>query len=312
MSNLGVGGLLDLAVVLASGFMLCRIGPIRIRLQRQPAPVPYFTFLACGVAWWMIIPALISMLTSACELLDGTLFSRVCMPTVGNFLDGFVNDGSWRVVDKGNVPSNGQKADVFFSAVFVWILWPALSFMGVTLNRILPKREIVTQICEKVRKRHREQMLRRLELEGQELEKMICKSIISEEILLMLTLRNRKVYIGLPNQLFPDESGHNDRWIKIIPLRSGYRDEETGGLTLTTDYKSALRGEVEWREAEDIAMCIPLRDIVSCQFYSPDLYSRFRADQFREIENSASGGEGGGERTSGELVSSVASSPASR
>ena len=41
MNGVGFGGLLELAVALASGFMLCRIEPVRIHLRRQLPPVPY-------------------------------------------------------------------------------------------------------------------------------------------------------------------------------------------------------------------------------------------------------------------------------
>lgn len=265
--NLAGGGLLELAVALASGFLLCKIDWVWAYLRRQPAPVPYFTFLAVGVGWWMIVPALVSMLTSFCGWLGAVSLSGVCLPTAGQFLGEVVGD-------------KRRAANVFSSALALWLAAWAIS-------RMFGRRAS-----------------RRLSLEGWEFERMVDMAIAGKT-LLMLTLRSRKVYVGRPYRVFPDYS-RQDKWVGFLPWRSGHREESSLELTWTTYYEEALGGPAEWETAKAIAMCIPLRDIVSCQFFQPELYSRFRAGQFREAAESgpAHGGENGRQRTGGELTTS--------
>ena len=43
MSGIGIGGLVELAMVLTSGFILCAWEPWRSYQRRQPSPIPYFS-----------------------------------------------------------------------------------------------------------------------------------------------------------------------------------------------------------------------------------------------------------------------------
>ena len=312
MNGVGFGGLLELAVALASGFMLCRIEPIRIHLRRQLPPVPYFTFLACGVAWWMIAPALITVLTSVCQWLDSVSLSWVCMPTASQLLDNFTNKGGRDVLLESEWRRVLRTVDVFFSALAFWVvfycIFHILSIVKWTASifpcegGILKILKTILQIHLLIQKALRERTLFKFGLEGYEFEKMVWRAM-DNKMLLMLTLSSNKVYIGHPYRVFPDDSGQ-DKWIGFYPRESGYRDKEKLGLILTTDYKAAFRKEGARPGATPTDMSIPLREIVSCQFFDHTLYSRFQAEELRksaEAEGKPNEGGGSGKRTEGKL-----------
>ena len=70
------------------------------------------------------------------------------------------------------------------------------------------------------------------------LDNLLLESYISEAVPLMLTLSDRKVYVGVVSSLGePNESEGMDQEIALIPLMSGYRDEDTLQVSFNTDYK---------------------------------------------------------------------------
>ena len=246
MSGLGVGGLVDLAVVLASGFILCAWEPWRGYLRRQPPPIPYFTFLAVGVVWWVAVAALIPALIRFCG------WSGVCIPTFGG-VAGFADNQRHGV-------------NVLASAILVWIA------LGLTAERIW-SRILELQIGgKKIAQRVSDWSQRNLK--GWEFEKMVNEAA-NGGVMVMLTLCNRKVYIGHPSEISRDESGR-EKWISVVPWKSGYRCEKTGKLILTTDYGWMLRDQVHAETVGLFPMCIPIREVVSSQFFDQSLYERFQ------------------------------------
>lgn len=250
MSGTGVGGgLLDLAMALASGFLLCAWEPCRGYLRRQPPPIPYFTFLAVGVIWWAATAAIMRTLMRACE------WSPVCLPTPGDFL-GFSADRRHGV-------------NTLFSAILLWFILRLTAerawsrFLGWEIG----DQDMKTRMLEWSRRNLRN-------LKGWEFEKMIDDAD-DRKIMVMLTLGNRKVYIGSPNEITRDESGR-EQWISIVPWKSGYRRAKTGELKLTTDYSWMLQDKTDPEVIGDFAMCIPIREVVSCQFFDQSLYERFQ------------------------------------
>lgn len=261
MSAPVVGGLLELAVMLASGFMLCGIAPLRAHLRRQPPPVPYFTFLAFGVAWWMAVPAVISALTALCGWMNSAPFlPGLCLPTAGGLLRGIVEQGGGPVAD-GEWRNELRSANVFISAFAVWLVSRAMQTACRRIKLAFRPMESGTPLED-----------------GWEFEKMVDQAI-GGKMLLMLTLRNRKVYIGRPYRVFPDDS-RRDKWVGFFPWQSGYRKEADLALEITTDYVRALGGEEQWeKNLRQVAISLPLREIAACQFYNPALHELFNAAQ---------------------------------
>jgi len=69
------------------------------------------------------------------------------------------------------------------------------------------------------------------------LDNILLESYISETPL-MLTLNDRKVYVGVVSSLGePNESEGMDQEIAIIPIMSGYRDKNDFHVSFNTDYK---------------------------------------------------------------------------
>ena len=119
MSGVGIGGLVELAMALASGFILCAWEPWRGYLRRQPPPIPYFTFLAVGVIWWVTVTPLISVLGWICG------WSNICFPTFGEML--------------GFADNQRHEVNVLFSALIIWII--LLFYADKAWGRILKCRD---------------------------------------------------------------------------------------------------------------------------------------------------------------------------
>lgn len=262
MSNFGAGGLVELAVVLACGFILCSWEPLGGYLRRQPPPVPYFTFLAVGVVWWVVVAASLPALARVCEETD------ICMPTFGQMV-GFPEEQQHSV-------------NALVAAILLWIaLWSSAEKIWLRIRRCkVNGKEISKHFSEKLLNNIRN-------LKGWEFEKMVNEAAEKNK-LIMLTLCSRKVYIGIPSELARDES-KRERWVSIVPWQSGYRCEKTGELILTTDYAWMFKDQ---NALKDFSMCVPIREVVSFQFFDPSLYERFQLGLGRTKTDSLGSNEG--------------------
>lgn len=101
----------------------------------------------------------------------------------------------------------------------------------------------------------------------------LLQESIDDDGLVELSTRNRKSYVG-----FPQESGIGARDecdVSLIPLASGYRDEETGKLVLTTSYAEVLGAG--HAPPERFLVVIPVSEIVSARHFDPGAHSHFQA-----------------------------------
>ena len=260
MSGIGIGGLVELAMVLTSGFILCAWEPWRSYQRRQPSPIPYFTFLAAGVILWVAVAALIPVLRQACN------WSPICLPTFGDMM--------------GFADNQRHGVNVLSSAIIIWII---LRFSA---------GKIWTGILKFQHKSSHH-------LKVWEFDKMVNEAV-SNDVMIMLTLSNRKIYVGRPNQISRDESGR-ERWISFVPWRSGCRCKNTGDLIWTTDYKWMLQGPISQGSLKFMNMCVPIREVVSFQYFDPSLHEQFplKADR-GAMENTVGDNEGGRAEGSGQ------------
>lgn len=77
---------------------------------------------------------------------------------------------------------------------------------------------------------------RAIEKYGDDLE-ILLKDCMLKGLLVQTTLKNNKVYIGLVESVKPP---NEEKFVKIVPLMSGYRKSENKKLKLTTDYFDAF------------------------------------------------------------------------
>ena len=124
---------------------------------------------------------------------------------------------------------------------------------------------------------------------GDHIELLIQESI-DDQVPVEVTLRNRKIYIGLGLESGIGTSSESD--IALIPMYSGYRDEETLTLHIEIDYLSVIWEFLEYDEgpgsnedtdswsSEEFRVVIPVTEVVSARLFDEELY-----DEFAEMED---------------------------
>lgn len=113
---------------------------------------------------------------------------------------------------------------------------------------------------------------------GSELEQLFKASFLDSQ-LLQISLTNRKVYIGYANQILPPKES---QYVRIIPVISGYRHNDTNKLIFTTDYSYALDNF-----ADNMTECgygldiiIKKNEIISANIFDPEVYDSFQQEQY--------------------------------
>lgn len=92
---------------------------------------------------------------------------------------------------------------------------------------------------------------------------------------LLLTMKNRKVYIGFLEKM-PSLAFGSMTYINIAVFRSGYRDKDDLHVTFTDDYTAVFETE----NAKEIGMpswkVLPVCDVVSASLFHIDVYNLFQ------------------------------------
>lgn len=100
------------------------------------------------------------------------------------------------------------------------------------------------------------------------LDDLFLKSYIQDGFYLMMTMEDRKVYIGRVTSLGePNESEGLDQEITITPFASGYRNDDNLKVTLTTKYD-----EVD----SDISITIRQDKIISATRFTEEVFRNFQ------------------------------------
>ncbi|MCG9771570.1 hypothetical protein L1D59_23555, partial [Pseudoalteromonas piscicida] len=90
---------------------------------------------------------------------------------------------------------------------------------------------------------------------------------------ILVTLSNRKVYVGIVNKLGePNESTLPNQEISIVPLLSGFRSSDDLKIKFTNDYK-----EFEGKET-DISTIIVVSEIECASWFDPDIYLKINGN----------------------------------
>ena len=119
---------------------------------------------------------------------------------------------------------------------------------------------------------------------GDHIELLIQESI-DDQVPVEVTLRNRKIYIGLGLESGIGTSSESD--VALIPIYSGYRDEETLNLKIEIDYLPVIweflkydKGRTSDDDAdrwssEEFRVVIPVAEVVSARLFDEELYDDF-------------------------------------
>ena len=96
------------------------------------------------------------------------------------------------------------------------------------------------------------------------------------ELIVMLTLRNRKIYIGWLQRLSDWNNPHpTNQYLYFLPLRSGYRDQATLEMVITTNYAGAHRKfgvDNLSPKAAEWEIILPVNEIVHAQPFDLKIY----------------------------------------
>jgi hypothetical protein len=97
--------------------------------------------------------------------------------------------------------------------------------------------------------------------------------------LVSVVLKSRKVYTGFVTGSFDPL---NDRdYIQLLPLESGYRDNQTLQLKITTDYAQVYNRivnkdiEAASIDINDFRVVVPVSEIASINFFDEQAYRLF-------------------------------------
>jgi len=105
-------------------------------------------------------------------------------------------------------------------------------------------------------------------LKDSPIDALFLKSYVVDGFFVMLTMDDRKVYIGRVISLGePNETEGMDQEITITPYASGYRDKDTLNLVLTTKYKDI---------SEDVSLVLRQDRIISATHFSEAIYEEFQ------------------------------------
>jgi hypothetical protein len=102
--------------------------------------------------------------------------------------------------------------------------------------------------------------------------------------LISVTLDSRKWYVGYvaesPN-LHPEE-----KYFRLLPIISGYRDKDTLGTVRTVFYEDVLRAA----DPAGFVITLPISDVKGANYFDPDVYDAYFAENDETVsENDVNG-----------------------
>ena len=112
-------------------------------------------------------------------------------------------------------------------------------------------------------------------INNDDFEKLILKSV--EEVApLLLTMSNGKIYIGYAIRgLDPGPKGN---YLRILPLISGYRDQEHREVHFTTRYEE-IYDQIPSSQYKKFEMVLPVSEIQSSTLFDDVIYQQFQSQQ---------------------------------
>ena len=115
---------------------------------------------------------------------------------------------------------------------------------------------------------------------GEHIELVIIESVEKVKPI-EVSLQNRKVYIGLAVDTGVGSSPDAD--VAMVPMYSGYRDEDTLDLRITMNYDPVISRNLEAnpsQERVDFRIVFPMSEIVSVRLFDEGVYDDFSMGRF--------------------------------
>jgi hypothetical protein len=114
----------------------------------------------------------------------------------------------------------------------------------------------------------------------------LLNDAVARTIPVAVTMLSRKVYVGFVTQTF--DPGHDRKWIKLLPLVSGYRDKDNLRIEFVTNYRdaygsvdptnpgAALPAPLGHLAPKDFGVVLPLGRIESANLFDLVAYKSFK------------------------------------
>ena len=112
---------------------------------------------------------------------------------------------------------------------------------------------------------------------GDEIEQ-IFKQSATDKILIQVTLKNNKVYVGFTDKIPPPQETN---FLKLVPVISGYRKSETKELVFTTEYFEASKIYSESKEKYtqyEMDIILKQDEILTAGVFDLEIYNTFNQD----------------------------------
>ena len=106
---------------------------------------------------------------------------------------------------------------------------------------------------------------------GDEIEQLFKKAA-KEELLIQITLKSNKVYVGFVEYIPPPKESN---YLKIIPLISGYRNDKTKKIKFNTDYYKAIllyQSDEKKYESFEMDLTIKQDEILIANVFDYEVY----------------------------------------
>lgn len=156
----------------------------------------------------------------------------------------------------------------------IWLKLPIKeAYFGTSLASFLIAL-VVTEVTNKFLDRD-DLIIKAIKKEGNELELLIERSVDIGSFI-HFTLKNDKVYVGFITELpIPSKSTH----VRIIPVLSGYRDEEKQ-IIFNTEYLEVYAQYVRDGRITDIEdlnsdIIIVIDEILTANLFDPEMFDKF-------------------------------------
>lgn len=109
---------------------------------------------------------------------------------------------------------------------------------------------------------------------------MLLERALRETRQVSVSVKSCKVYVGFVISNF--DPAFDRRFVRILPMSSGYRDPETLEVALTTDYARVYQHMMQQNNAflvsgvEDFEIVIPVAEISSANLFNPAAFATFQ------------------------------------
>ena len=121
---------------------------------------------------------------------------------------------------------------------------------------------------------------------------VLISTAMEESRQVSLTLKSGKVYVGFITRSF--DPGYDRKYIMLIPMLSGYREQETRQVVFTDDYARVYDPLIDSdpafldRVADEFQLVVPVAEIASANLFDPEVYEMFMSGAVVEEESPTS------------------------